>query len=103
MVNAELVGLMLILVVYVIGASIVFGIVHRELDDHSSSEYYGGHVISKENETFLYCNDFMISFAIAVIWIFFYAYKMWRSIGRTIYEAFIIKDDEEDRIAAWVF
>ena len=101
--NAEVIGFIITVFLYMLGGVIVYATAYNQLVDTISIAYMGSSIISDEDESFVRYNRRPIAFAVAVLWIFFMAFKIWKQLGRTIYDAFIIKDNEEDRIAAWVF
>jgi len=101
--NAEVIGFMITVFLYMLGGVITYATAYNQLVDTISIAYMGSSIISDEDESFVRYNRRPIAFAVAVLWIFFMAFKIWKQLGRTIYDAFIIKDNEEDRIAAWVF
>ena len=101
--NAEVIGFIITVLLYMLGGVITYATAYNQLVDTISIAYIGSSIISDEDESFVRFNKRPIAFAVAVLWIFFMAFKIWKQLGRTIYDAFIIKDNEEDRIAAWVF
>ena len=101
--NAEVIGFIITVLLYMLGGVITYTTAYNQLVDTISIAYMGSSIISDEDESFVRYNRRPIAFAVAVLWIFFMAFKIWKQLGRTIYDAFIIKDNEEDRIAAWVF
>jgi hypothetical protein len=101
--NAEAIGFIITVFLYMLGGVITYATAYNQLVDTISIAYMGSSIISDEDESFVRYNRRPIAFAVAVLWIFFMAFKIWKQLGRTIYDAFIIKDNEEDRIAAWVF
>jgi hypothetical protein len=101
--NAEVIGFIITVLLYMLGGVITYATAYNQLVDTISIAYIGSSIISDEDESFVRYNRRPIAFAVAVLWIFFMAFKIWKQLGRTIYDAFIIKDNEEDRIAAWVF
>lgn len=101
--NAEVIGFIITVLIYMLGGVITYATAYNQLVDTISLAYMGSSVISDEDESFVRYNRRPIAFAVAVLWIFFMAFKIWKQLGRTIYDAFIVKDNEEDRIAAWVF
>lgn len=100
--NAEVIGFIITVFLYMLGGVITYATAYNQLVDTISIAYMGSSIISDEDESFVRYNRRPIAFAVAVLWIFFMAFKIWKQLGRTIYDAFIIKDNEEDRIAAWV-
>ena len=101
--NAEVIGFMITVFLYMLGGVITYATAYNQLVDTISIAYMGSSIISDEDESFVRYNRRPIAFAVAVLWIFFMAFKIWKQLGRTIYDAYIVKDNEEDRIAAWVF
>ena len=101
--NAEVIGFIITVLLYMLGGVITYATAYNQLVDTISIAYIGSSIISDEDESFVRYNRRPIAFAVAVLWIFFMAFKIWKQLGRTIYDAYIIKDNEEDRIAAWVF
>ena len=101
--NAEVIGFIITVLLYMLGGVITYATAYNQLVDTISIAYMGSSIISDEDESFVRYNRRPIAFAVAVLWIFFMAFKIWKQLGRTIYDAFIVKDNEEDRIAAWVF
>ena len=100
--NAESIGFILTVLFYMLGSVIAYCMTYSELCSAISNAYIGSSIVSKKDEWFVRSNRRQLAYAVAVLWIFFYAFKVWKLIGRTVYDAFIIKDNEEDRIAAWV-
>ena len=100
--NAEVIGFMITAFLYMLGGVIVYATAYNQLVDTISIAYMESSIISDEDESFVRYNRRPIAFAVAVLWVFFFAFKVWKQIGKTVYDAFIIKDNEEDRIAAWV-
>lgn len=100
--NAEVIGFMITVFVYMLGSIIAYTTTYTELCSSVASAYIGSSMISNEDNGFVRHNRKSLAFAVAVLWAFFYAFKVWKLIGKTIYDTFIIKDNEEDRIAAWV-
>lgn len=101
--NAEVIGFIITVLLYMLGGVITYATAYNQLVDTISIAYMGSSIVSDEDESFVRYNRRPIAFAVAVLWIFFMAFKIWKQLGRTIYDAFIVKDNEEDRIAAWVF
>jgi hypothetical protein len=101
--NAEAIGFIITVFLYMLGGVITYATAYNQLVDTISIAYMGSSIISDEDESFVRYNRRPIAFAVAVLWIFFMAFKIWKQLGRTIYDAYIVKDNEEDRIAAWVF
>lgn len=108
--NAEVIGFIITVLLYMLGGVITYATAYNQLVDTifiaymgSSIAYMGSSIVSDEDESFVRYNRRPIAFAVAVLWIFFMAFKIWKQLGRTIYDAYIVKDNEEDRIAAWVF
>lgn len=101
--NAEVIGFIITVLIYMLGGVITYATAYNQLVDTISIAYMGSSIISDEDESFVRYNRRPLAFAVAVLWIFFMAFKIWKQLGRTIYDAFIVKDNEEDRIAAWVF
>jgi uncharacterized membrane protein YdjX (TVP38/TMEM64 family) len=87
---------------YMLGGVITYATAYNQLVDTIFIAYMGSSIVSDEDESFVRYNRRPIAFAVAVLWIFFMAFKIWKQLGRTIYDAYIVKDNEEDRIAAWV-
>ena len=100
--DAETIGLIITVFLYMLGGVITYATAYNQLVDTISIAYMGSSIISDEDESFVRYNRRPIAFAVAVLWVFFFAFKVWKQIGKTVYDAFIIKDNEEDRIAAWV-
>jgi len=100
--NAETIGLIFTVLLYAFGCVIAYAIVYEQLHDSIPTAYMGSSIVSNEDEVFVRYNRRPIVFAVAILWVFFFAFKVWKHIGKTVYDAFIIKDNEEDRIAAWV-
>ena len=101
--NAEVIGFIITVLLYMLGGVITYATAYNQLVDTISIAYMGSSIVSDEDDSFVRYNRRPIAFAVAVLWIFFMAFKIWKQLGRTIYDAFIVKDNEEDRIAAWVF
>jgi hypothetical protein len=100
--NVEAIGFIFTVLFYMLGSVIAYAITYNELCDAISNAYIGSSIVSKKDNGFVRNNRRQLAFVVAVLWIFFYAFRVWKLIGKTIYDAFIIKDNEEDRIAAWV-
>lgn len=101
--NAEVIGFIITVLLYMLGGVITYATAYNQLVDTIFIAYMGSSIVSNEDESFVRYNRRPIAFAVAVLWIFFMAFKIWKQLGRTIYDAYIVKDNEEDRIAAWVF
>lgn len=101
--NAEVIGFIITVLLYMLGGVVTYATAYNQLVDTIFIAYMGSLIVSDEDESFVRYNRRPIAFAVAVLWIFFMAFKIWKQLGRTIYDAFIVKDNEEDRIAAWVF
>lgn len=101
--NAEVIGFIITVLLYMLGGVITYATAYNQLVDTIFIAYMGSSIVSDEDESFVRYNRRPIAFAVAVLWIFFMAFKIWKQLGRTIYDAYIVKDNEEDRIAAWVF
>ena len=59
-------------------------------------------ILSTKNMIFAKKNKKIISVIVGIMWLFMMVFLIWYDWGGEIYNRFIIKDDEESRIAPWV-
>lgn len=103
MTNSELIGLILIMVFYVIVGIIIARNVYVAIDREPKCALKYEKIMSEEALHYIRWHAFGLSWVCGMLWIFYGIFSIWAEIGTVIYNELIIDEDEESRIAAWLF
>jgi len=101
MTDTETLALLFLLIIYTFVGIIMGNLAYKKIyeTDGALSKY---HIYTEDDKEYLYFRREEIAIYIGVFWMYYLAFSVWAEVGRDFYDEIIIKNNEEDRIAAWV-
>jgi hypothetical protein len=101
MTDTEALALIFLLIIYAFIGIIMGNLAYKKLRnfDVALSNY---HIYTEENMEYVFLRREGLAICIGIFWLFYLAFSVWAEVGRDFYNEVIIKNNEEDRIAAWV-
>jgi hypothetical protein len=101
MIDAEVLALLFLLIIYAFVGIIMGNLAYKKIckTDGVLSKY---HIYTEDDKEYLFLSRDEIAICIGVLWVYYLAFSIWAEVGRDFYDEIIIKNNEEDRIAAWV-
>ena len=98
--EVEIIAVVFILLIYwIIGAIVAYSTYNKIT---RGGFVNNERILSTKNMIFAKRNKKIISVIVGCVWLFMIIFVIWYDYGGEIYNRFIIKDDEESRIAPWV-
>ena len=98
--EVEIIAVIFILLIYCIIGAIVACSTYNKIA--RGGFVNNERILSTKNMIFAKRNEKIISVIVGIMWLFMMVFLIWYDWGGEIYNRFIIKDDEESRIAPWV-
>lgn len=99
--NSEIIAYILLLATYIVVALLRKRYISDNICCRRNYMFKDDNVVSVDNENYVVYNRREVSFTYAFLWIFIEPFKLGKELGKLIYDNFIIKNNEENRIASW--
>jgi hypothetical protein len=101
MTDTEILALIFLLVIYASVGVIIGNIAYKKMENYDGalSKY---HIYTEQDKEYVFLRREGLAMCVGILWMYYLAFSVWAEVGRDFYDEIIIKNNEEDRIAAWV-
>jgi len=102
MTDTEALAWLFLLIIYAFIGIIMGNLADKKMMDENDGALSKYHIYTEVDKEYLFMRKEEISICIGIFWMYYLAFSVWAEVGRDFYDEIIIKNNEEDRIAAWV-